>query len=71
MHICCYYYHHGESHKLGNLLEKSFFEIWHSPKHREAMAGIDPKKCAKVDCKFFKHHDAVEFNLGRGNLYLL
>ena len=71
MHICCYYYHHGDSHRLGNLLMQSFNDIWLSKEHQEKIAAIDRTKCAEVDCKFFRHHMVAEQHADNGRLYLL
>ena len=59
MTACCYSYYRPEQMYLGNIIKQSFEEIWFSQNHWDKIKGIDKKACARVDCKFFRHHLAV------------
>jgi len=54
VYLCCYYQFREESHKIGNCFNKSFKEVWHSERHKEAIKNIEPKSCNVFDCRF--HH---------------
>lgn len=60
VYLCCYYYYRAESHRIGNIMNTPFKDVWYSDKHREAIAQIRRDDCAQVDCKFFGHHETVE-----------
>ena len=38
------------THKIGNVFEKSFKEIWFSERHMKAFLNTDPEKCKHFDC---------------------
>ncbi|OGY50254.1 MAG: hypothetical protein A3J65_04460 [Candidatus Buchananbacteria bacterium RIFCSPHIGHO2_02_FULL_45_11b] len=52
IYLCSYYHHRPDAHKIGNIFEKSFKEIWGSEKHWTAIKNIDIKKCNLYDCRF-------------------
>ncbi len=56
MYLCAFFHHRKDSHKIGNIYEKSFPEIWYSEKHYEAFRSTNPKECAIFDCPF---HEAA------------
>lgn len=58
--LCCYYYFREQEHKIGNMIDTLFTELWFSKKHKDLIKQIDRSKCAMVDCKFFAHHKNVE-----------
>lgn len=60
VYLCCYYYYRADSHRIGNVMNASFKDVWYSDAHREAIAQIKRDDCAQVDCKFFGHHETVE-----------
>ncbi len=70
VYICCYYYGHSD-HKLGNLYDKSFKEIWESQEHWDKIRNIKKENCAKFDCKFFGHHKVVAETMRRGRLNIV
>lgn len=57
MYLCAFFHHRKETHKIGNVYEKSFPEIWYSEKHYKAFRSTKPKECAVFDCPF---HEAAE-----------
>lgn len=57
MYLCAFFHHRKETHKIGNIYEKSFPEIWYSERHFEAFHSTNPKECAVFDCPF--HEAAV------------
>ncbi len=71
LYLCCYYYYRDNDFKIGNIFEKPFDEIWLSKLHKQKIANIRRESCAKVDCKFFKHHKDVGEALTRGKVYFL
>lgn len=60
LYMCCYYYYRKDAHRIGNIFTDPLEKIWGSPEHRAKVAAIDKNECAKVGCKFFAHHKAVE-----------
>lgn len=60
VYICCYYYYRGKEHVLGNMLETKIDKFWFSDEHKKKIKDINKKECAKVDCKFFRHHRVVD-----------
>ncbi|MHB8858984.1 MAG: radical SAM protein [Thermoleophilia bacterium] len=57
MYLCAFFHHRKDTHKIGNIYEKSFPEIWYSERHFEAFRSTKPKECAVFDCPF--HEAAV------------
>ena len=70
VYICCYYYYRDE-HCIGNMLEQPIEEFWMSEKHQGLIRKIKKNECAKVDCKFFRHHKIVEQEFKRGRIDFL
>jgi radical SAM protein with 4Fe4S-binding SPASM domain len=64
--LCCYFTHRRERHRIGNVLEESFGKIWGSPRHREAIAAIQPHECSVFDCRFVRYHDTLDAWMGAG-----
>jgi len=60
VYICCYYYYRMKEMKLGNMFTTTFYKLWYSQEHWDKIKSINKKECAKVDCKFFAHHQKVE-----------
>ncbi len=58
IYLCTYYHHRAPEHKIGNVFEKPFSEIWGSPRHWQAIENIDIKKCNIYDCRFH-HYNAL------------
>ncbi len=56
MYLCAFFHHRKDTHKIGNVYEKSFPEIWYSERHYEAFRSTKPKECAVFDCPF---HEAA------------
>lgn len=57
MYLCAFFHHRKDTHRIGNIYEKSFPEIWYSERHLEAFRSTKPKECAVFDCPF--HEAAV------------
>lgn len=57
MYLCAFFHHRKKTHRIGNVNEKSFPEIWYSKRHFEAFRSTKPKECAVFDCPF--HEAAV------------
>lgn len=60
VHVCCYGYYRPDQLYLGNIIRQSFDDIWLSQRHWDVIKGIKREDCARVDCKFFQHHQAIE-----------
>lgn len=58
--LCCYYLHRRTRHRIGNICKKSFREIWGSPRHRHAIAGIRPAECNLLDCRFINYMNILD-----------
>lgn len=58
LYVCCYYYYRGNDFLIGNIFETPLSELWLGPEHRRKLSMINRDSCAKVDCKFFKHHQS-------------
>jgi len=56
---CCYYYYRDRAFCIGNVLERSFSDVWYNDAHAAALSAIRREDCARVDCKFFGHHETV------------
>lgn len=52
MYLCAFFHHRQDEHKIGNVYEKSFPEIWYSERHFQAFKSTKPKECAVFDCPF-------------------
>jgi MoaA/NifB/PqqE/SkfB family radical SAM enzyme len=73
IYICCYYYqgHNKDNHKLGNLTEHSFKEIWEGEGHKEKVKNIDGSLCSQFGCRFVGHHKIVDEVMKRGRLNII
>jgi len=71
VYICCYYYYRGDEHKIGNMLENKFGDIWYNDDHMAKIREINRLDCHKVDCKFFAHHRTVEDAFRNGRVEFL
>lgn len=60
VYLCCYFRHRAERHAIGNVYEQPFRDLWGSDRHRAAIAGIEPKECSALDCRFVRYHDVVD-----------
>lgn len=67
VYLCCYYMYREEDHKIGNIFEKSFKEIWESDYHREKIKKIRKYECMKHDCRFMTYMRLANFIHKRGD----
>ncbi|MCX7733555.1 MAG: radical SAM protein [bacterium] len=58
--LCCYFSYREEQHRIGNIYEKTFKEIWGSEAHRAKIKSIVPQMCNMFDCRFIRYHKVVE-----------
>ncbi|MBF0117636.1 MAG: radical SAM protein [Desulfobacterales bacterium] len=70
VYLCPYYRHRMESHKLGNLMEKSFDEIWFAKSHWDAITNIKTEKCDLYDCRFHIYSDLMSQAMDEKKNYL-
>jgi len=66
--ICCYYRHRIQSHRIGNVFKKSFYDIWHSYEHWKKMKEINVEECNLYDCRFIKYNELMDHALKTGQL---
>lgn len=59
VYLCCYYQYRENSHRIGNILEKPFAEIWGSDVHTEALRGTKIHECMKHDCRIARYMDQI------------
>jgi len=59
VYLCCYFQYRKKSHKIGNIHENTFSEIWHSSKHKNAIKNIKKKECDKYDCRFHHYNEIM------------
>ncbi len=57
MYLCAFFHHRKKTHRIGNVYNKSFPEIWYSRRHLDAFHATRPRECAVFDCPF--HEAAV------------
>ena len=69
-YLCCYYYYRN-NHCIGNMLRDSIEDFWFKKAHKDLVKGIEKDECAKVDCKFFRHHKIVSTEFCRGKVDFL
>ena len=60
VYLCCYFTHRKERHSIGNISQMRFSDVWGADRHRAAIAGIQPKECSNLDCRFVRYHDVVD-----------
>lgn len=58
MYLCGFMDHADGSHRIGNVNEDRFIDLWGSKKHYETYNSQDPEYCAKYTCKM-KGYDNV------------
>lgn len=68
VYLCCYYRHRAASHRIGNLFATRLAAIWGSVRHRQAIAAIDPRDCARYDCRFRRYNALLDEALAAGQL---
>ena len=66
--ICCYYRHRMNKHKIGNIFNKNFYDIWHSFEHWEKMKSVNIDECNLYDCRFIKYNKIMKDALETGQL---
>jgi len=54
--LCCYYQFREDAHKIGNLKDSSFKDIWFSEKHQEKINNIETKECNVFDCRWHTYN---------------
>jgi radical SAM protein with 4Fe4S-binding SPASM domain len=59
IYICCYYMNREDSHKIGNLFEKPFEEIWGSDIHKEKLNNIKISECNVYDCRWHGYNEQM------------
>lgn len=52
VYLCYFFQHRMDTHKIGNLYQNSFREIWASPAHHKAIENIKIEECNLYDCPF-------------------
>lgn len=60
LYICPAFQHRIESHKIGNINEKKFSEVWFSKEHLEKVKNIKISECQFYDCPMHQAYDVVK-----------
>lgn len=55
IYICCYYNHRINDHRIGNIFENKFENIWGSYEHYKKLMSVDCNKCNLYDCRYIKY----------------
>ena len=59
VYICCYYMGRETEHRIGNVFEQPFSEIWGSQEHLNKLRSIDPAKCNVFDCRWHVYNQKM------------
>ena len=59
VYLCSYYRHRMDSHKLGNLFEEKYEDIWYSKKHWDTINNVKKVDCNKYGCRFHIYNDLM------------
>ena len=68
MFICCYYRHRIPEHRLGNIFDEPFWNIWYSHRRWEKIKEIDVNKCNLYDCRFIRYNKIMNHAIETGQL---
>jgi len=68
VYLCCYYRHRIEDHKIGNVFNTKFKDIWGSYEHYKKLMGVDFNKCNLYDCRYIKYDYIMEDVIRTGYL---
>lgn len=68
--LCAFFQHRMDTHRIGNLHQNSFKDIWYSDLHREAMRNTDHHKCNFFDCPFHSANEIVQQAMVDGKMHL-
>jgi MoaA/NifB/PqqE/SkfB family radical SAM enzyme len=55
VYLCCYYRHRLKEHKVGNVFDTKFKDIWGSTEHAKKMEEVDFRKCNLYDCRYIRY----------------
>lgn len=59
VYICCYYMDRKDDHRIGNVFEKPFSEIWGSSTHYQKISNISISKCNVFDCRWHTYNSQM------------
>lgn len=65
--LCCYFSYRQEQHKIGNIYEKKFHQIWGTEEHIDKIKNINPELCNLFDCRFIRYHKVIENLVEKGS----
>ena len=60
VYICCYYTHRIKEHRIGNVFETKFEDIWGTWKHIKKIVEVDCSKCNLYDCRYIRYAHIME-----------
>jgi radical SAM protein with 4Fe4S-binding SPASM domain len=60
VYVCAFFEHRKQNHSLGNIRNRSFFDVWESSRHRLIFERVDPNQCVP-NCPMRRYNPLVEF----------
>ncbi|KAB3529855.1 radical SAM protein [Alkaliphilus serpentinus] len=71
LYICCYYVNRPDKHRIGNVFEKTFSQIWASQIHKEKINNIVVDECNLYDCRWHSYNKQMRNLLDGNKVYYL
>lgn len=60
VYICAFFEHRKAQHSIGNILNRSFKEVWEDVRHKQSFEAIDPQTCVP-NCPMRRYNPLVTF----------
>lgn len=70
LYICNFFQNRKQSHRLGNVSNKTFSEVWFDKKHIEKVNMIKTQECQLYSCPMHGAHDVVKKYILENKLHL-
>jgi len=70
VYVCCYYQYRKDRHVFGNIMDRTFYDVWFSDKHKEVIKRIIPDECNRYDCRFHKHNAFMEEVIDKNSIHV-
>jgi radical SAM protein with 4Fe4S-binding SPASM domain len=70
VYVCCFYQYRFKTHKFGNVLDKSFRDVWFSSEHYKAIQELKIKECNVYDCKLHEYNNFMNEVLTKDPLHI-
>lgn len=70
LYICHAFQQRKEAHRIGNVSQKSFSEVWFNKKHLEKVKRINIRQCQLSNCSLHEAHGVVEEAILKDRLHM-